>query len=92
MVYPELSQVHPIVEESTTPTLPDVVTPSDSTYSFQKPSWSAVWKHFRQEKQSMQCLLCKKVLAYNGGTTSNLIGHLQKMHSSSIKVDKGESL
>ena len=42
----KLCQVHPVVEESTMPTLSDVGTPSDSTYSFQKPSRSVVWKHF----------------------------------------------
>ena len=65
-----------IVEEYTTPVLSDTGTPSESSCAFQKPSRSAVWKHFRREKRTAQCLLCKKVLTYNGGTTSNLITHL----------------
>ena len=67
--------------ESTTATISekisDASTSSGASCSFQNPPRSAVWKHFRQEKRSAQC---KKVLSYNGGTTSNLILHLNKMH------------
>ena len=50
----------------------------------------AVWKHFRREKRSAQCLLCKKVLSYNGGTMSNMITHLNKIHLSTVRVYKEE--
>ena len=39
----------------------------------------------------MQCLLCKKILSYNGGTTSNLIQHLNKKHQSEVEVQKVET-
>ena len=73
---------------STTVTVSSTDISSDASVSFQKPSRSAVWKHFRRYKQSAQCLLCKKVLTYNGGTTSNLIQHLRKKHQSEVEIQK----
>ena len=60
-----------------------------TTLSIRRPLRSAVWKHFRREKGKAQCLLCGKVLAYNGGTTSNLMLHLNKLHPSTVRVKKG---
>ena len=71
---------------STTVTVSSMDTSSDTPVSFQKPSRLAVWKHFRRHHRSAQCLLCKKVLSYNGGTTSNLIQHLNKKHQSEVEV------
>ena len=76
---------------STTVTVSSTDTSSDTPVSFQKPSRSAVWKHFRRHHQSAQCLLCKKVLSYHGGTTSNLIRHLNKKHQSEVEVQKVET-
>ena len=63
-------------------------TSSTSTGTIRRPLRSAVWKHFQREKGKAQCLLCNKVLSYNGGTTSNLIFHLNKVHPSSVLVKK----
>ena len=76
--------------ESTTATVSDAGTSSSASSSFQKPRRSEVWKHFWRKKRSAQCLLCKKVLSYNGGTTSNLISHLSKMHPSIVRIHKQE--
>ena len=64
---------------------------SGTSVSFQKRSRSAVWKHFRRHKRSAQCLLCMKILSYNGGTTSNLIQHLNTKHQSKVEVQKFEN-
>ena len=64
---------------------------SGTSVSFQKRSRSAVWKHFRRHKRSAQCLLCMKILLYNGGTTSNLIQHLNTKHQSEVEVQKLEN-
>ena len=71
-------------------TISDTSTLSGASCSFQKPPRPVVWKHFRRKKRSAQCLLCKKVLSYNGGTTSNLILHLNKMHPLTVRVHKTE--
>ena len=61
---------------------------SDASVSFWKPSRSAVWKHFCHYKQSMWCLLYKKVLSYNVRTTCSLIQHLKKKRQSQVAVQK----
>ena len=76
---------------STTVTISSTDMSSDASVSFQKPSRSAVWKYFHRQKRSAQCLLCKKVLSYNGATTSNLIQHLSKKHQSHVEVQKVET-
>ena len=76
---------------STKVTISSTDTSSDTPVSFQKPTRSAVWKHFRYYHWSAQCLLCKKVLSYNGRTTSNLIQHLNKKHHSEVEVQKVET-
>ncbi len=50
-------------------------------------SRSYVWKYFQVKRDtgSAQCLLCNKTFTYNGGTTSNLLSHLQRKHPSSAK-------
>ena len=77
-------------EESLSPSITVAVlgtdTSSDTSVSFLKPSRSPVWKYFHCQIRSAQCLLCKKVLSYNGGTTSNLIKHLEIKHKSEIAV------
>jgi len=35
--------------------------------------------------------LCKKILSYNGATTSNLLQHLSSKHPSTIQVQKDDS-
>jgi len=77
---------------STTSTISDIGTSSDTSASFQKPHRSAVWKHFRRERRSAQCLLCKKILSYNGGMTSNLLQHLSSKHPSSVQAHKDKCL
>ena len=64
---------------------------SDTSVSFQKRPRSAVWKHFRRHKRSAQCLLCMKILSYNGGTTSNLIQHLNMKPQLEVEVQKFEN-
>lgn len=76
---------------STTVTISSTDVSSDASVSFQKPSRSAVWKYFCLQKQSTQCQLCRKVLSYNGGTTSNLIQHLNKKHQSVAEFQKVET-
>lgn len=76
---------------STTVTISSTDVSSDASVSFQKPSRSAVWKYFCRQKQSAQCQLCRKVLSYNGGTTSNLIQHLNKKHQSVAEFQKVET-
>ena len=76
---------------SITVTVSSTDTSSDTPVSFQKPLRSAVWKHFHRHHWSTQCLLCKKILSYNGGTTSNLMQHLNKKHQSKIEVQKVET-
>jgi len=71
---------------STTVTVSVTDTSSDTSMSFLKPSQSLVWKYFRRQARSAQCLLCKKVLSYNGGTTSNLIKHLEIKHKPEVEV------
>ena len=58
-----------------------------ATAPFEKKSRSCVWKYFRRHQNKADCLLCNKPLAYNGGTTSNLIAHLERKHPSSIKAE-----
>ena len=76
---------------SVTPSLLDT-SPSDTSSTsmgtIRRPLRSAIWKHFRSKKGKAQCLLCNKVLAYNGATMSNLILHLNKVHPSSVLVKK----
>ena len=76
------------LSNSTTVTISSPDTSSDASVSFKKPSRSAVWKYFCRQKRSAQCLLCKKVLSYNGATTSNLIQHFCKKHQSQVEVQK----
>ena len=71
-----------------TVTVSSTDTSSDSPVSFQKPLRLQVWKYFYRQTRSTQCLLCKKVLSYNGGTTSNLLQHLEKKHRSEIELQK----
>ena len=72
---------------STTVTILGTDTSSDTSVSFLKPSRSPVWKYFHCQTRSAQCLLCKKVLSYNGGTTSILIKHLEiNKHKSEAEV------
>ena len=73
---------------SVTPDTSPSDTSSTSVKTIRRPLRSAVWKHFRREKGKAQCFLCNKVLAYNGGKTSNLILHLNKVHPSSVLVKK----
>ena len=75
---------------STTVTISSTDTSSDASrsVSFRRPSRSAVWKYFRRRQWSAQCMLCKKVLSYNGGTTSNLMQHLNTKHQSQVEVQK----
>ena len=58
-----------------------------SNAPFEKKSRSYVWKYFRRHQNKADCLLCNKSFAYNGGTTSNLISHLERKHPSSIKPE-----
>ena len=60
---------------------------SSEAFPFEKSSRSYVWKYFRRDKCSAQCLLCNKAFVYNGGTTSNLIYHLERKHPSLRKPE-----
>jgi len=60
---------------------------SSEAFPFENSSRSYVWKYFRRDKCSVQCLLCNKAFVYNGGTTSNLISHLQRKHPSYRKPE-----
>jgi len=71
---------------STTVNVSGTDTSSDTSVSFLKPSRSPVWKYFHRQTRSAWCLLCKKVLSYNGGTTSNLTKHLEIKHKSKVEV------
>ena len=51
---------------------------------FEKATRSGVWNHFRRGMKSATCLLCDRTLVYNGGTTSNLLSHLQRKHPSKV--------
>ena len=61
--------------------------PSDAA-SFDRPSRSSVWKYFTRQKTSAVCSLCKKSFTYraSGGTTSNLLAHLERKHPKMIKL------
>ena len=52
---------------------------------FEKNSRSLVWKYFKRDKTSAGCSFCLKHDSYNGGTTSNLMPHLERKHTSLIK-------
>ena len=43
------------------------------------------------KRQSAQCLLCKKILSYNGATASNLLRYLSSKHPSTVQVQKDNS-
>lgn len=49
---------------------------------------SEVWKYYKkiQNKESVQCLICPKILSYKGSSTSVLLKHLDKVHT--IKIGK----
>lgn len=49
---------------------------------------SGVWKYLKkiQNKESVQCLICPKILSYKGSSTSVLLKHLDKVHK--IKIGK----
>ena len=51
---------------------------------FERTTRSEVWNHFRRDMKSATCLLCDRTLVYNGGTTSNLLSHLQRKHPSKV--------
>ena len=51
---------------------------------FEKSSRSHVWKYFKRKKNYAKCLLCSAEYKYNGGTTSNLIAHLERKHPASV--------
>ena len=56
--------------------------------SHQDQQYGNIFCHY---KQSTWYLLCKKVLSYNGGTTSNLIQYLKKKHQSQVVVQKAKT-
>lgn len=69
------------------------INPSADTASnapFKKKSRSHVGKYFCRHLDKADCLLCNKSFTYNGGTTSNLISHLERKHPSSIKTKEEE--
>ena len=59
------------------------------TFPHERSSRSDVWKFFNRSKAAngksfATCTLCNKTLAYNGGTTSNLHAHLERIHPSNV--------
>ena len=56
-------------------------------FTFEKQSWSVVWKYFRREKDKAVCLLCQRELVYkvSEGATSNLLSHLNRKHEVQTK-------
>ena len=81
-----------LLSTSTTVTVSSTDISSDASVLFRKPSRSAVWKHFCHYQQSTQCLLCKRVLSYNGGTTSILIQHLRKKYQSEVEIQEVKTI
>jgi len=51
--------------------------------------YTYLWMHFQCHRNRANCLLCNKTYAYNGGTTSNLISHLERKHPSNTKHEEG---
>ena len=86
-----VTSVDTSVDTPDTATVLDTISGSDaSTVSSQRPLRSPVWKHFRHERGKAVCLLCNKTMVHNGGTTSNLKQHLDRLHKSNIQVEEDE--
>ena len=75
---------------NTSETVSDTSGSNTSTVSSRRPLRSPVWKHFRRERGKAVCLLCNKPMVYNGGTTSNLKQHLDRLHKSNIQAEEDE--
>jgi hypothetical protein len=51
-----------------------------------KSKTSAVWKHFKKERDgSAVCKFCNKKLK-TSGNTSNLMGHLSRLHKNNLSI------
>ena len=68
-----------------------VVPPAQKHFSFEKSSWSCVWKYIWRDKCSAQCLLCNKSFVYNGGTMKQ-DGRPSLHYSTAIKISWAMSI